>query len=142
MGWKAFEGFCSLFSLLHCPCLNWGSRRGEGVVVCASQRCRSTLEAPLGRMVRHRRALHSRAAALRPFASPGTVQRDVRICGNCFSHGLQGMFASEKSKGMEGGEEGMDLADEVNMGGKVCTHPRVGTAVLASVHVRTRQGVH
>lgn len=31
------------------------------------------------------------------------------------------MLANEKSKGMGDHEEGMDLADEVDMGGKVCT---------------------
>lgn len=30
------------------------------------------------------------------------------------------MLANEKSKGMGDQEEGMDLADEVDMGGKVC----------------------
>ena len=34
----------------------------------------------------------------------------------------QGMLANEKSKGMGDHEEGMDLADEVDMGGKVSYH--------------------
>lgn len=32
------------------------------------------------------------------------------------------MLANEKSKGMGDHEEGMDLADEVDMGGKVSYH--------------------
>lgn len=53
----------------------------------------------------------------------------------------QGMLANEKSKGMGDQEEGMDLADEIDMGGKVrsrvtsesCGIPRVA---LGSVGVR------
>lgn len=44
---------------------------------------------------------------------------DVNVSLYFLSFARQGMLANEKSKGMGDQEEGMDLADEIDMGGKV-----------------------
>lgn len=54
-------------------------------------------------------------------ASPTSMLTHYYRCVYVSSDSLrfQGMLANEKSKGMGDQEEGMDLADEVDMGGKV-----------------------
>lgn len=54
-------------------------------------------------------------------ASPTSMLTHYCCCVYVLSDSLrfQGMLANEKSKGMGDQEEGMDLADEVDMGGKV-----------------------
>lgn len=59
---------------------------------------------------------------IRFFFLRGCSRFDVGVFLGIFLGIFQGMLANEQSKGMGEQEEGMDLADEVDMGGKVSMH--------------------